>query len=279
MENPWWMQKEREVGERLRTARELTKADLMQIVEWKFKTVEGRLNRVMRYAETNDDLVIRRVSKTVFEFDTKYDEYKLDLLCAFRGVKVAVASAILTFYDPQNYGVFDTHVWRELFGSSPTFTKQDCLKLFKKLRILSEEHAIPPRTIEKALFQKNKEEAGVVVLTTRRRSGEKKQSSSKFHLQEIDWVIYFPSRGNEGRPYPRYGVAYRDRKRGLGQRGVRVNLGEILSKSEVQAKYPHTVGYFLESSGRGTNWVPQYLVIRKVHNPNEFFLLLGELSL
>ncbi len=103
--------------------------------------------------------------------------------------------------------------------------------------------------------------------------------SHKFHFREIDWVIYFPSTGNEGRPYPKYGVAYRDRSRGVTQPGVRINLEDVMKKPEIQENYPHTVGYFLYSSGRGENWTPKYLKIRKVANIDEFFNFLRELKI
>ena len=103
--------------------------------------------------------------------------------------------------------------------------------------------------------------------------------SSKFHLKEIDWVIYFPSFGNEGRPYQKYGVAYRDRKRGKSQPGVRINLEDVLMMPEIQNKYPHTVGYFLHSKGRGENYVPQYLETRSVTSLEDFILFLRNLNL
>jgi len=95
--------------------------------------------------------------------------------------------------------------------------------------------------------------------------------SFKFHFKEIDWVIYFPTIGNEGRPYQKYGVAYRDRRRGITQPGVRINMEDVMEKPEIQENYPHTVGYFLHSSGKGKGWAPEYLETRKVANLNEFF--------
>jgi len=103
--------------------------------------------------------------------------------------------------------------------------------------------------------------------------------SAKFHFQEINWVIYFPSFGNEGRDYSRYGVAYRDRRRGVSQPGVRINLEDVIRKREIQENYPHTVGYYLNSSGRETNWTPQYLETRTVANLEEFFGFLRDLRI
>lgn len=103
--------------------------------------------------------------------------------------------------------------------------------------------------------------------------------SFKFHFQEIDWVIYFPSVGNEGRAYPKYGVAYRDRKSGLTQPGTRINLEDVVKKPEIQENFPHTVGYFLHSYGKGKNWRPNYLEVRKIANLDEFYKFLQDLRI
>ena len=102
--------------------------------------------------------------------------------------------------------------------------------------------------------------------------------SAKFHFKEINWIIYFPSTGNEGRRYQKYGVAYRDRVRGVTQSGVRINLEEVVSMPKIRENYPHTVGYYLDSSGKGQNWVPEYLEIRTIVNLEEFFSFLRDLK-
>jgi len=156
-EYPWWVKRETEVGNRLRANEELSKTDLIEIIEWKFKDLKGRRTRVTKYAKETDDAVLRKVSKLVFDLNKNCDKYKLKLLCIFDGIGVAIASVILTFYDPQNYGVFDIHVWRELFGKEPKnlFTTENCLRLFSELRNMSKEYNVPVRTIEKALFKRN----------------------------------------------------------------------------------------------------------------------------
>lgn len=87
------------------------------------------------------------------------------------------------------------------------------------------------------------------------------------------------SHGNEGRVYEKYGVAYRDRRRGRSQPGRRVSLKDALSKSEIKKKYPHTVGFFLASSGKGSSWKPDYLRIKRVRKIKEFYDFLRELGL
>ena len=103
--------------------------------------------------------------------------------------------------------------------------------------------------------------------------------SSKFHSIEIDWVIYFPSRGNEGRDYRKYGVAYRDRRRSESQLGRRINLEDVMSKPEIQDNYPHTVGYFLHATGKGAEYAPRYLEVRKIESLEGFFKFLRDLNL
>jgi len=103
--------------------------------------------------------------------------------------------------------------------------------------------------------------------------------SFKFHFQEIDWVVYLPSHGNEGRVYEKYGVAYRDRRKGRSQPGRRVSLRDVLSKLEIKKKYPHTIGFFLASSGKGSSWRADYLRTRKIRNIKEFYAFLRELGL
>lgn len=104
-------------------------------------------------------------------------------------------------------------------------------------------------------------------------------TSARFHFKEIDWVIYFPNTGNEGRPFKKYGVAYRNRIRGVTQPGVRVNLEDVVGKREFQENYPHTVAYYLDSSGKGQNWTPQYLETRSIANLEEFFSFLRDLNI
>lgn len=103
--------------------------------------------------------------------------------------------------------------------------------------------------------------------------------SFKFHFLEIDLIIYLPSHGNEGRSYSKYGVTYLDRKRGRSQSGRIVVLKEALSRPEIKKGYPHTVGFYLSSKGRGQSWKPDYLRKKKVSGPRSFYNFLKTLSL
>lgn len=159
VDHPWWTQKEKELGDKLRRTTQLTKDDLVEIVEWKFKDLPGRKARILELVAKNDDSEVRRISSHIFGLSSEYDSYKVNNLCFLHGVGPAVASTILTFYNPQEYGVFDIHIWRELFGKETTnlFTTGNYLKLLSELRGIASKYGLDVRIVEKALFKKNLE--------------------------------------------------------------------------------------------------------------------------
>ena len=160
-DHPWWTQKEKELGDKLRRSKVLTKDDLIKIVEWKFQTLPGRKKRVLGLVAKNDDAEVRRVSSEFFRFDSKIASYNVERLVRIGGVGPAVASTILSFYNPKEYGIFDIHVWRELFGKEPKnlFTTKNYLRLLTKLRQIACKYDLAVRTVEKALFKKNLDES------------------------------------------------------------------------------------------------------------------------
>jgi hypothetical protein len=154
---PWWIGKEQKLGDKLRQQGELTKADLIEIVEWRFQSLPGRKKRILSLVGQNRDDVIRNTSRSALKLPREHDYEKIEKLTCLRGVGPAVASTILTFHDPENYGVFDIHVWRELFGkeTQPLFTTRNCLALLSRLRELAATYDLDVRAVEKALFEKN----------------------------------------------------------------------------------------------------------------------------
>jgi len=160
VDHPWWIQKEKEIGDRLRKTKELTYNDLIEIVEWKFRELEGRRKRVLALISKNENAKIRSITKYAFSLDPSFDAQKVDLLQTLQGVGVAISSVILTFYNPDEYCVFDVHVWRELFGEEPPnlYTTENYLKVLSKLREEAKKHNLSVRTVEKAYFKKNIDE-------------------------------------------------------------------------------------------------------------------------
>jgi hypothetical protein len=156
---PWWVEKEKELGDKFRQTKTVTKRDLLQVVDWKFKTVPPRHKRVTELAEKNTNEIVQQTCSQVFAMSD--DSNRIESLDALHGVGPALLSVILTFYDPKNYGVFDTHVWREFFGKEPkgyVFTTEDYLKVLTELRKIAGKYDLDVRTVEKAYFKKNIDE-------------------------------------------------------------------------------------------------------------------------
>jgi len=152
-----WLEKEKEIGNRLRETKELTKADLIKIIEWKFEGWGNVLNRELKLVAHVDEQVLKKVSNIVFNLNTDYDIERIKRLCGLdHGIGPAVASVILTFFDPENYGVFDFHVWQEVFGEKlGQYTHQNYVKLLSKLREIANEYSLKVRDVEKAFYKKN----------------------------------------------------------------------------------------------------------------------------
>jgi hypothetical protein len=102
--------------------------------------------------------------------------------------------------------------------------------------------------------------------------------AKKFHFIEMDLLVYFPRCGNKGK-YLDYNVVVVDRKKATAQSGKQVKLVEIVEDREFEKRYPHTIGFYKESSGEGAEFKPEYLEIRKINNAEEFWLFLNALDI
>jgi hypothetical protein len=151
---------EKELGDKLRASGELTKQEFMRLLEWKFSSRPGRLKREKSLANKMQESVIRETIKQALSMDG--EDARIRKLLDLKGVGNAVASVILTFYDPKNYGVFDIHVYDEMFGTNPKTRPKDMsknperyIRLLQTLRQMATECGLDARTVEKALFKKN----------------------------------------------------------------------------------------------------------------------------
>ncbi|MBI4017418.1 MAG: hypothetical protein HY366_00545, partial [Candidatus Aenigmarchaeota archaeon] len=106
-EDQWNAELESALGKKFRTDSEVTKEDLEQVIKWKFITNPHRLKRELSHIRDLKDSEIRRLSKEAFVSND--DKTKVKRLMEIKGVGPAVASTILTFYDPQKFCVFDIH--------------------------------------------------------------------------------------------------------------------------------------------------------------------------
>jgi hypothetical protein len=102
--------------------------------------------------------------------------------------------------------------------------------------------------------------------------------TKNFHFMEMDWLVCFPKDSNKGK-YVGYSVLLINRKKLDSEPEKNVKLEEIFENPEFEKTYPHTVGYYKEASGEGTEFKPEYLEIRKISNVEDFWLFLNALDI
>lgn len=159
-EHPWWVQEEQKIRTTIQKHQEIDQNTLHQIFHWKFLTLRGREILIKGYLEEHSDEEIRIITKRALSLPTYQDNKRIKTLRRLYGIGIALASTILTFYDPQNYGIYDIHVYREMYGPEPSTIfalNKHYIQMLQDLRRLSKRFQLPVRTIEKALFKKNLE--------------------------------------------------------------------------------------------------------------------------
>jgi thermostable 8-oxoguanine DNA glycosylase len=152
---------EQRLGKRIQTNKKLNKQDLLDTVAWKFSgRLLGRRKRFFNImADVRDDF-IQEITQEGLQISDS--EQAISKLTEIKGVGTALASCILSFYNPKDYCVYDIHLYDELFGTNSQtrpkdmFSKSDYyLKILEKLRPLAAKVDMNVRDVEKALFQKN----------------------------------------------------------------------------------------------------------------------------
>jgi len=101
--------------------------------------------------------------------------------------------------------------------------------------------------------------------------------TKKFHFQEINKILQFPHQGNKGK-YLSYKIQIKTPQT-QNQPTPDVSLCQFLESTEVEENYPHTVGYYKQSTGEGANFKPQYLELRKIATIEEFWQFLNASNL
>ena len=169
----WLTQVERELGARFRRLKVMSRADLTEVVEWRFKGDEANKRRVAELVARNDEASVTLVSSQAFNLPVDDDAYRINCLLRLEGVSPVLASVILAFFNPKQYGVFDLYAWRALLGNEVPnlFSAANYLKLLLALRKTAAKQHLDVRTVEKALVKKKLDEDGVVENGLRRRSG------------------------------------------------------------------------------------------------------------
>jgi hypothetical protein len=85
----------------------------------------------------------------------------MSCLTLLEGISPVLASVILAFFDPKQYGVLDTAVWKALLGNPPPnlLTTQNYQKLLAAIRKTAAKQNLDVRTIDKALYKKSLDES------------------------------------------------------------------------------------------------------------------------
>ena len=155
-EHKWWNTEEERLGKKLRRDQELGLETLKEVIHWKFLTLPGREKRTLYLISGYSDQQIRKLSRKAFRQTS--DNERIKTLRQVKGVGVALASTILTFFAPKKYCIYDIHVIRGVYGEEPKYmftSNKHYLRLLEDIRNLSVEHNISVRRIEKAYFKKN----------------------------------------------------------------------------------------------------------------------------
>ena len=93
----------------------------------------------------------------------------------------------------------------------------------------------------------------------------------------MNWLIFFPSTGNDRRKYLYYSVEFTDRSKGRAR--TNVCLAEILGSHEFEESYPHTVGFFKGSTNEKKELACSYLEIRIIRSIEDFWKFLNDLNI
>ncbi len=158
----WQAQRERELGAKFRKQKALTVKDLAAVVEWKFKQEPEKKQRALELVARNTEEKVQRVTSQTLSLPQADDTYRINCLTTLEGISPVLASAILAFFDPHNYGIFDQRVWKPLLGNAPAglYTPQNYVRLLAAMRKTAAKHNLDARTIDKALYKKSLDETG-----------------------------------------------------------------------------------------------------------------------
>jgi hypothetical protein len=85
----------------------------------------------------------------------------MNCLTLLEGISPVLASVILAFFDPKQYGILDATIWKALLGNPPPnlLTTQNYLKLLFAMRKTAAKQNLDVRAIDKALYKKSLDES------------------------------------------------------------------------------------------------------------------------
>ena len=89
----------------------------------------------------------------------------MNCLTTLEGISPVLASVILAFFDPHNYGILDLNVWKRLLGNPPPNmnSPQNYIVLLTAMRKTAAKQNLDARIIDKALYKKSIDESKLTV--------------------------------------------------------------------------------------------------------------------
>ena len=157
----WQAQRERELGARFRKNRFLSCRDLAGVVEWKFSGDAEKVARGLELVGRNSEEKVMRITSQILSLPGADDMYRVNCLTTLEGMSPVLASVVLAFFDPKQYGVFDKSVWKPVLGNAPPglYTAQNYVRFLVALRKTAAKHNLDVRVVEKAFYKKALDES------------------------------------------------------------------------------------------------------------------------
>ena len=150
------------IGEKIRRRGYLTPLELFYIICWKAPSRDvnrGKAaNNAFKCIKRSGTECIQRIETITREAIelARNNEIKesIEKLVELFGVRTRVASAILTFYDPENFGVVDVRAWKSLYKElKQDFEPEDYVKYLKDIRELAKKCNLTSRNVDQALWE------------------------------------------------------------------------------------------------------------------------------
>lgn len=129
----------------------LTQDEIVDAIRWKLDAQGGRRSgNIEKVRRLPEEFIEKVTAATLLANDPKVQVSTLD---SIPGVGAATASAILTFYDPENYAVGDQYLMDEFLDKDRTMGVSDYPKI---LQALSDRNPgdYDLRTVEKAYWKR-----------------------------------------------------------------------------------------------------------------------------
>jgi hypothetical protein len=137
----------------------ITQEQLRDVVTWKLDNQAGRRSGNLDRVNQVPDEFVRRVSEAALVVDDP--KVQLKTLSSIPGIGYATATVVLTFYDPERYAVGDRYMVDLFFDEDRPMRVTDYPKLLSELRDRNP-GGFELRTVEKAYYQRYREENGIV---------------------------------------------------------------------------------------------------------------------